>query len=265
MLNYLILFVAIALSSVAGYYSIIGLTSIFSGAFIPILIMGSILETAKVATTAWLHSNWKDCPKFIKAYLCFAVVLLMFITSMGIFGFLSKAHIQESATSTVSTDKIEFINQQIDIEKQKITDDKTELNQLDKTVSNLLDANRVRGSAGSIAIRKSQTGERESLLKDIADANNKINSLTEQRLKLNQDQRKIEVEFGPLKYITELIYGESNQELLERSVRYVIILLILVFDPLALLLLIASGIGLQNNSFTFIKNRGIVNIDGEDF
>lgn len=248
MINYITLFTALCLSVVAAYYSIVGLTAIFSGAFWSILIMGSVLEGAKIASTAWLHTNWKISPRGIKYYLSFAVVVLMFITSMGIFGFLSKAHIETTATFGTSEEQIVLIDQQIETERQKINDSKNVLSQLDSTVKSLIDSKRIRGSSGSISVRNSQKAEREQLTKDIEVSNNKISELNLQKTKYTIEQRKAEVEFGPLKYITELIYGESNKTLLEKSVRYIIIMIIFVFDPLALLLLVASMIGMSNKN-----------------
>ena len=248
MINYITLFTALCLSVVAAYYSIVGLTAIFSGAFWSILIMGSVLEGAKIASTAWLHTNWKISPRGIKYYLSFAVVVLMFITSMGIFGFLSKAHIETTATFGTSEEQIVLIDQQIEIERQKINDSKNVLSQLDNTVKSLIDSKRIRGSSGSISVRNSQKAEREQLTKDIEVSNSKISELNLQKTKYTIEQRKAEVEFGPLKYITELIYGESNKTLLEKSVRYIIIMIIFVFDPLALLLLVASMIGMSNKN-----------------
>jgi len=261
MLNYIVLFTALCLSLVAGYYSIAGLTAIFSGSFWSILIMGSVLETAKIVSTAWLHKNWKIAPRGVKYYMSIAVVVLMFITSMGIFGFLSKAHIETTATFGVSEEQIVLIDQQIQTEKQKIEDSKTVLSQLDNTVKSLIDNQRIRGSSGSIAVRNSQKEERQQLTSDIQTANDKISQLNLQKTKYTVEQRKAEVEFGPLKYITELIYGESNPDLLEKAVRYIIILIIFVFDPLALLLLIAALIGMNEYKITKVTEDGELKVN----
>ena len=246
MINYIALLVALVLSSVAAWYSIIGLTSIFSGAFIPVLIMGSALELAKVVTTSWLYTNWNVCPKAIKYYLCLSVVILVFITSMGIFGFLSKAHIAVAEDSAVPAEQITILDQRVDFEKQKIADAKTVLSQLDSSVRVLIDAQRIRGTNGAIALRESQKQERETLTKSIDESTKAIGDLTVEKTKLTQQVRNVEVEVGPLKYITEFIYGTQDKNLLEKAVRYVILTLIFVFDPLALLLLTAANVGIAN-------------------
>ena len=243
MINNILLGVALSLSAVAGYYSIAGLISIFSGAFWSILIMGIVLETAKVVTTAWLHRNWKVCPKVVRTYLCGAVIVLMFITSMGIFGYLSRAHLQFNAEASGVTEQVTIIDQKIAYETQRSDSAKKVLAQLDASVQVLIDNNRLRGENGAIALRNTQKEERNSLLAEIEDANNKLNALTTERSVVTAEQRKQAVEVGPLTYITEFIYGETNDNLLNKSVRYVIMVIVFVFDPLALLLLICSNIG----------------------
>jgi len=246
MINYAALIIALALSVVAGYYSIIGLTAIFSGAFWSILVMGTILEAAKVVTVSWLYRNWNRVPRLIRYYLSTAVVILMLITSMGIFGFLSKAHIETTTNAGVSIEQIAMLDQKIANEKQRIDSSQTVLKQLDASVQTLLDSQRVRGPNGAIALRESQKQERDNLTATIDDATQKLSALTEERTVYTQEQRKIEVEVGPLKYIAELIYGDqADTSMIERAVRYVIFVIIFVFDPLAILLLISANIGLS--------------------
>lgn len=111
--GYFTLFSALAISAIAAWYSIIGLTAIFAAALIPIIVMGVALETGKVVTAVWLHRNWQRAKVWMRTYLAFATVVLMFITSMGIFGFLSKAHIEQTAASTESVAQIERVESEI--------------------------------------------------------------------------------------------------------------------------------------------------------
>ena len=110
----LTLLVALTISAVAAYYSIIGLIAIFSAAVIPIAVMGVVLEAGKLITASWLYQNWKTVPKLLKGYLSFAVVVLMFITSMGIFGFLSKAHIEQTTIASDNSLDIQLIESKIE-------------------------------------------------------------------------------------------------------------------------------------------------------
>lgn len=375
-------FVALMVSAVAAYYSIIGLTVIFAAAFIPIIIMGSVLEVAKITTAVWLHSFWYEAPILTKVYLTSAVVILMLITSMGIFGFLSKAHIEQSASGSEVVARIDRVEQEIGrheqaieranltikgfdsrieivdtsilgrIETQEriINDISTRL-QIDISVQNQTinqefailaplrdELNRIREQREELSIAQSEGNVRSlqvivgtktdgilgpntrlrmaqyttrlddrqvKILLDlkrlqttdnlivnqarieitrlqqtanktigqaqdainafrnqlvqvttidntiaikgqtqiIDDANIKINILFTQKFELEGTLRAIEIEVGPVKYIAELLYGDANEDLLEEAVRWVIIILVLVFDPLAIVLVI-SGLSL---------------------
>jgi len=114
------LMVALCISAIAAYYSILGLVAIFAAAFLPIVLMGSVLEIGKIFTTVWLHQNWHRAPTIIKFYLTTAVIVLMFITSMGVFGFLSKAHIEQTALSVEGASQIERIDSEIARNKANI-------------------------------------------------------------------------------------------------------------------------------------------------
>lgn len=378
----LLMFIAaILLSAIAGYYSVIGMTAIFSGAFIPVLLMSGTLEASKVIVASWLYNNWKKTPLLLKSYLTAAVVILMFITSMGIFGFLSKAHIQHAASGAQTTAQIERLQQEIETQKQivemstkriqdlmsggqggdaglnariaqankvidsanarvqpkideqqkiidaetakveaRVSDIQTQIADVDKQVSaldeiikGLVDQQR---SVLAQKKRAEQSKERDALAKrkaellkqiddtrnapnqaietakaeiakirsevetevtqarsvingltaelgknidtskiqqDIDEQNNRIkiassrmDELTTEKFNLETQNRQLEVEVGPIKYIAQLIYGDTvDMNMLERAVRYMIIILIFVFDPLAVLMLIASNQGLS--------------------
>lgn len=256
-LNILTLFTAISISVVAAWYSIIGLTAIFSGAVIPIIILGSVLEFAKVVTTVWVHNNWQKINWIIRTYLSVCVVMLMVITSLGIFGFLSRAHID--ATSSVGDNQllIEQIEQQITVERSRIEDSQRVIAQMDTAVNNILNqssnqktvANQRGSQVATQAnqLRNTQKKERDGLNKTIDDTNKRIGDLNIQKLKLQQSQAKVEAEVGPLKYIAQLIYGDQvNKDLLERAVRIVIIIMVAVFDPLAVCLVLAVTMSISS-------------------
>lgn len=246
MINIIALLVALVLSGVAAWYSIIGLTAIFAAAFWPVVIMGTALEVGKVVTASWLYRNWDIAPKVVKYYLTTAVIILMFITSMGIFGFLSKAHIEQTAAVSDNTVLIQQIDSRIERENKKISDAEIVIQQLDNAVKVLQDANRMRGKDGAIAVREKQKEERASIQATIDSALKEIDKLQSEKTTLSVEQAKIEAEVGPLKYIAELVYTNADKNQLENAVRWVIIILVMVFDPLAVLLLIAANIGLQN-------------------
>ena len=236
---------ALSIAGVAAWYSIVGLMAIFAGAVIPIAIMGAVLEVGKLVTAAWLHQNWEKARWWMKTYLTTAVFLLMFITSLGIFGFLSKAHLEHSI-STGGTNELRIANleRQIGNQQRIITDSEKVLGQLDQTVQVLLDADRIRGRSGALATRKDQAEERDMLNQSINDAYGVIEQYQEELSPLQQEKLAIEVEVGPLKYIAELIYGDEAEDYFDEAVRIVILLLIFTFDPLAIVLLLAATQGL---------------------
>jgi hypothetical protein len=242
----LTLFVAIAISVVAAWYSILGLMAIFAAAAIPIAIMGAVLEVGKLVTASWLYQNWNTVPKLLKGYLTTSVVVLMFITSMGIFGFLSKAHIDQTILTGDNSLQIEQIDQKIDREQRNINDAEKVIDTLDQQVQTLIDYDRIRGPEGALATRNNQKQEREQLNNIINESFNIINDLQNEKLTLEKGQLELEAEVGPIRYIAEFVYRDkASKAVLEEAVRWVIIIIIFVFDPLAVLLLIAANISIK--------------------
>ena len=246
MFTILITFIsAISISIIAAGYSIVGLSTLFAGAVVPIIAMGSALEVGKLVAASWLYNNWQNklVPKTIKAYLTMAVIVLIFITSMGIFGFLSKAHLDQVKPTSSNNIKIELIDKQIVQEQTIIDRSQNTLTLLDKTLEKYIDLEYV---TRGLKEREKQKEEREALQLAINNASDKIAELTDKKAVLELEQDRIEAEVGPIKYIAELIYGEQAKDYFDKAVRWVIIVLIFVFDPLAVLLLIAANISLRS-------------------
>ena len=239
----LTLLVALSLSSVAAWYSIIGLTAIFAGAVIPVIIMGGILEVGKITTTVWLRKYWSRCGFMLKLYLVPAVIALALLTSMGIFGFLSKAHMEHGISTGDSQAKLSLYDEKIKTQRENIELARKALTQMDNQVDQRLSRGDSENSAErAVQIRRQQTGERTKLQKEIGDAQKEIAKLNEERAPIAAENRKIEAEVGPIKYIAALIYGENaDNNTLEAAVRWVIILLVIVFDPLAIALVLAAN------------------------
>jgi hypothetical protein len=238
----LTLLVAIMLSSVAAWYSIQGLMAIFAAAVFPIIVMGGSLEFAKVVTTVWLHKYWNRADWVMKAYLVPAVVALALLTSMGIFGFLSKAHSDQSLISGDVGAKIAVYDQKIETANANIVANRKALEQMDAQVDQLLGRTADdKGANRAVQVRKQQKSERARLNQEIQDDQALIAKTNEEAAPVRAEVRKVEAEVGPIKYIAALIYGDNpNGDLLERAVRWVIILIVLVFDPLALTLMLAA-------------------------
>ena len=234
---------AISISLIAAGYSILGLATLFAGAAVPIIAMGSALEVGKLVAASWLYHNWKtDIPRSLKAYLFTSIIVLIFITSLGIFGFLSKAHLDQVKPTAGNTEKIALIDKQIKQEELIIERSERTLNQLDKALDVYIDKEYV---SRGLKERKKQKEERDLLNKSINEAMEKIANLNNSKSSIAIEQLKLEADVGPLKYVAELIYGDNAQDHFDSAVRIIILILIFVFDPLAVLLLIAANISLR--------------------
>ena len=277
---------ALSISGVAAYYSIIGLATIFPGAFVPVVLMGSVLEVGKLVCATWLYRNWRQTNILLKSYLFFAVIVLSLVTSMGIFGFLSKAHLQNEFADGSVTQKIEIINSQIRTEEGIIarqneiikrasgsgTTNTIRIQQLNQRLLQLDKEVEAYTSQGTgflkgdlikkgIELKKSQQAERDKINAEIdrltntsststaaaesqiAKSQQKIVGLIQQRDPLMSERLKLEAEIGPIKYIAALAvdFGWSEKVNANSAVRWVIIILIFVFDPLAVLMLVAAN------------------------
>jgi len=239
----LTLLVALTLSTIAAWYSIIGLTTIFAGAVVPVIIMGSALELAKITATVWLRKYWHRAGLLLKLYLVPAVMAIALITSMGIFGFLSKAHMDQGVTSGDVQAKIAIYDEKIKTAKENIDVNRKALKQLDEAVDQIMGRSTdEKGADKAVAIRRGQAKDRQRLLQEISAEQKTITQLTEERAPIAAEVRKVEAEVGPIKYIAALLYGDNpDANILERAVRWVIILLVIVFDPLALMLVLAAN------------------------
>jgi hypothetical protein len=240
--GYFTLFVALVISAVAEFYSIVGLTAIFSAAFWPIVIMGASLGVGKVTAAVWLKLNWERASWTYKLYLVPAVAFLMVLTSMGIFGFLSKAHSDQSMVSGDSMAKVAIYDEKIKTAKDNIDANRKALKQMDEAVDQVMGRSAdEKGAEKAVAIRRGQTKERTRLLSEITAEQKVIAQLSEERAPLAAEFRKVEAEVGPIKYIAALVYGDNpDANLLEKAVRLVIIMIVAVFDPLALVLILAA-------------------------
>ena len=249
----LTLIVALSLSAIAAWYSILGLTAIFAAAVIPIIIMGGALEVAKVVATVWLHRYWDRAGWRLKLYLVPAVMSLALLTSMGIFGFLSKAHIDQGVPVGDQAAQVALLDEKIANERQNIDAARSLLKQMDDAVIGITASKDKEikqrdgsvfsqsGAERAVAVRRAQAKERADLTRQIEEAQARIVKIQEERAPLASQLRKVEAEVGPIKYVAAMIYGDNpDANTLEKAVRWMIILIVFVFDPLALTLVIAA-------------------------
>ena len=230
----LLMLVALAITSVAGYFSILGLMAIFPASPVAIAAMGIVLELAKLVTASWVYRNWKIANKLLKTYFTIAVVVLSFITSMGVFGYLSKAHIEHTTVGGSAQLQIAQLESQKTAAERRLKNAQTSLDTLDRltTGENILDAN---------FIRNRQKRERAALNNEIEGATTDIQAIETNLIPLKTESLVLEAEVGPIKYVAELFYGSGDNATIDKAVRMMIIILIFVFDPLAILLIIAAN------------------------
>jgi hypothetical protein len=237
----------LTVSAVAIYYSVAGLVAIFSAAVIPIIVMGVALEVSKLAGTVWLKQNWNRAPYFIRVYLLAAIAILMLITSMGIFGFLSKAHSDQSLVSGDVQSRIAIYDEKIKTAKDNIDANRKALRQMDEAVDQVMGrSSDEKGADKAVQLRRAQQKERVRLQSEIAAEQKIVAAVSEERAPIAAEVRKVEAEVGPIKYIANFIYGDNpDANILEKAVTWVIIIIVVVFDPLAVILLLASQYSFQ--------------------
>ena len=241
-LAYLLLITGLTISAVAIYYSVVGLTAIFSAAAIPIMIMGVSLEIAKLVCATWIKQYWTRVPMLMKTYMVTAVIVLMLITSMGIFGFLSKAHNDQNLVSGDVQSKIAIYDEKIVTARSNIEADRKQLTQMDAAVDQVMGrSSDSKGADKAVAIRNNQKRDRAAIAKDIETNQKSIAKLNDEAAPIRAEVRKVDAEVGPIKYIAAFIYGTTpDSSMLEKAVTWIIISIVVVFDPLAVIMLLAS-------------------------
>lgn len=238
---------AFSITSVAGYFSILGLMAIFPGSPLAVAAMGGSLELAKLVTASWVYRNWKTANKLLRSYFVIAIAVLSFITSMGVFGYLSKSHIENSTIGGTTELQVQQLESQKTSAERRLKNAQTSLDTLDRltTGENIEDAN---------FIRNRQKRERAALNKEMEQATKDIQGIETSLLPLRTANLKLEAEVGPIKYVAELFYGNGEKATIDKAVRMMIMILIFVFDPLAILLVVATNITLL----------GLTNTEEED-
>ena len=239
----LTLLVALAISTVAAYYSIVGLMAIFAGAKLAIAIMGVVLEIGKLVVASWTFQNWKTSPLSLRSYFIISVIVLMFITSLGIFGFLARAHIEQSSPTTLLGERIERVDLKIEQRQTQINRYQGRLDTLDQALQRYIELGAISKGLRKIGEMDNET----ALLKiKIEGLEGEIDSLSDEKYELKTELNLAEVEVGPIRYVASMLYDDVSESQLEEAVRWIIVLLIFVFDPLAVVLVIAANISLRD-------------------
>jgi hypothetical protein len=233
MINHIAFATSLLVAGVAAWFSVIGLATIFSGSWWPVIIMGGVLEVGKLVTAGFLHINWNRINFLMKSYLSTAVFVLMVITSLGIFGFLAKANIEQNLQGDSFSLELSIIDKRLDAKEAELIRIETRTANLDTII------NTARPEDRNYIDRK-QRDERAQIAADIDLVVDDIVKLSEDKLPLQREQLVQEGEIGPIKYVAEMIYGENAVEKIDNAARILILFIIFAFDPLAVLLLVAS-------------------------
>lgn len=245
-LGVLNIFAAIVLSIVSAYFSLNGIQTIFSGAVIGATLMGGSLEFAKISATVWLYSWWKKSSKWLKGYLIFAVSVLILISSIGIFGFLSKAYVQQGTSVEQLQSQVSFIDTNIQRYETNIGRYEEQLRLLDESIDIYFEYDQATRGLDQL---DAQEERRQAIQNNILQNQNSINELLNQRFEIEQRISQESVDVGPIRYIAAILYGEDNAEdRFDDAARLFIILLVLVFDPFAVLLMVSGNMAIDEAS-----------------
>jgi len=255
------LITALGMATTAAVFAIFGIVAIFAGMPTFALVMGSVIELGKIVGVSWIYRNWNE-PTRIKYFMMPLVFIAMMLTSMGIFGLLSKAHLDQTQTVGSNSLVIERLNQQIEREQTRIDNAESVVSQLDETVNTLIEFSRISGPNGARAVREGQEEQRSELTEIIESSQDRIDELRTERLELQKEVNAVELEVGPVLYIAQLIY-DDGEERLEDAVRWVIIAFIFVFDPMAILLLIAANYSLMSQKTVMRDGKKYVEVEEE--
>ena len=247
----------IVLSVISGFFSVIGLATLFSGAYNSVLVMGAALEFSKIICASWIYRNWKIAPIFMRIYMVLASLILVAITSMGTFGYLSKSYLEKAENVSNHSIEIDSIQAEKDLKISEIATRMKIIGQMDASVEKLISFDRIRGPDGAIAAREAQKEERALISQELTALNAELLVLSKKESGVLTEKNSSEAELGPLKYFAEFLYGEEAKAHFDDSVRTIILTIVFVFDPLAICLILAGNLG--------INKRNIIVREGKEF
>lgn len=234
------------LSGIAAFFSVVGLSMIFAGSFFTVAVLASALEITKLVAVTWLYRYRQLASRPVRSYFYVATVVLMIITSLGIFGYLSRAHVDIEAGATQAQLTLDEINQRegaITAQRDQLSLElKSVSGQSDKLVDQLAASNRLTRQNGAVEVQRENAKRRDSILKQLQETNAALTAIKKERIDTQANVNKATADIGPLRYVASAIYGNETQETIRKAVIALTILLMLVFDPMAVMLLIAANI-----------------------
>lgn len=238
---------ALAMALVAAWFAIAGIVAFFAGLPVAAIAMGLVIEAGKLLGISWVYRNWEE-PTLLKYAAIPFILIMMLLTSAGIYGYLSKAHLEQNAPVINNELRIDRIDQQISREEVKIADAEAVIGQLDTTVQTLIEYAKISGENGARSVRAGQQDQRDLYAQVISSAQSKIDKYEDSKLTLNQELKAVELELGPVKYLAALIF-DNPEDNIEQASRILILMFIFVFDPMAIMLLMMAN-------YTLMRNHG---------
>ena len=267
------LIAGIVLSVISGFFSVIGLATLFSGAYNSVLVMGAALEFSKIICASWIYRNWKIAPIFMRIYMVIASLILVAITSMGTFGYLSKSYLEKAENVSSHSIEIDSIQAEKNLKISEIATRMKIIGQMDASVEKLISFDRIRGPDGAIAAREAQKEERALISQELTALSAELLVLSKKESGVLTEKNSSEAELGPLKYFAEFLYGEEAAAAhFDDSVRTIILIIVFVFDPLAICLILAGNLGINKRhiivkggkEFMDMDNVHVINIKDTD-
>lgn len=244
--------IAFFLSAVAASYSVMGLMAIFPAAKVAVVIMALTLECAKVMAAVWLRADWNNLRAWIRVYLISAVVTLMLVTSVGIYGFLAKAHVDAQVTQIDANEGASIATANLDGRKAAVDNLKAQIDEINKSIPH--SEAWVRSHPTTVARSQKRLAELQAELvaAETALTTSRVNSIRQ-----SVEAQRVEADYGPLRFISTAVYGDASKMHLDATVRWLIFVLMMVFDPLAITLWIAStGSRAVNVKVAFRDSKG---------
>jgi len=236
----------LALSGVAGFYSVVGLAMIFSGAYWPVIVLAGMLEVSKLVAVSWMYRYRHLAGYLLRTYFFAAILVLMCVTSMGIFGYLTRAHVESETgytTAQLTLQEVQLRESQLQQERDQInTELKALTDQSNQLVAQLGAKERLTGSSGAVTVQRQTTARRAALLADLKRINGELTTVQKERITVETDTNKATADIGPLRYVAQAVYGTDDVATIRKSVVWLTGILMVVFDPMAIMLLIAANI-----------------------
>ena len=236
----------LVLSGIAGYYSVVGLAMIFAGAYWSVVVLASILEVAKLVAVTWLYRYRFLAGRLLRMYFYGAVLVIFLVTSMGIFGYLTRAHAEtEGALTEVSLtlDEINTREQSIKSQQTNLTNELTNINsQSNQLITQLGARERLTGTSGAVTVQRQTSLRKQAILAELKQSNTDLSTIQKERIAATTLTSQTTAEIGPLRYVAKAIYGTDDIDTIRKAVIFLTLILMVVFDPMALMLLIAANV-----------------------